>query len=331
MEEHYIKAKQMIDAAEKILLISHRRPDGDTLGASCALYLWLQKEGKQADMACIDEIPDRYKFLPDMGKVIHDFNFRDYDLMIVSDAGASYMTKFHERYPDIWSGDVPVINIDHHSSNDNFGTCNMVDPQSASTTVLLHKFFAFHNIPVTSTMATALLTGIYNDTGSLMHSNTTLEVFEICADLMQCGGKVNMVARNMFRSTPISTLKLWGRALENARINDDGVTVSVITWRDFEDCGASADEISGVVDLLNSVPGSKYTCLLNEDQSGNVKGSFRTQRDDVDVAELAGQFGGGGHKKAAGFTMAGRIHEDVHWKIVPTQELPANTALPKLG
>lgn len=321
MEEKFLQAKRLIEKAQKVLSISHKRPDGDTLGASCALYWGLQQFGKEVDMACIDEVPERFAFLPGMGKVIREFNFRDYDLIIVSDAGASYMTRYHEIYPDIFKGDVPVINLDHHASNDNFGTCNLVDVGSASTTVLQWRFFQFLGIKITPTIATALLTGIYNDTGSLMHSNTSIEVFEISGKLMELGGKVHAVAKNLFRSTPVSTLKLWGRVLENAHVSDEGVTLSVITWKDFEECGAGPDEISGVVDFLNSVPGSKYTCLLNEDQKGNIKGSFRTQRDDIDVAALAGQFGGGGHKKAAGFTMPGRLHKEVHWKIVPNNPL----------
>ncbi|MBU0668015.1 DHH family phosphoesterase [Patescibacteria group bacterium] len=331
MEEKFIEAKRLIDKAQRILLISHKSPDGDTLGATCALNIVLRNMGKDTTMACADEPSERFLFLPHIRRMVRDFDFREYDLLIVSDAGASYMTKYHEKYPDIFDGDVPVINIDHHASNDNFGNCNIVDIAAASTTVILYRFFAFHDVRVGPDTATALLAGIYNDTGSLMHSNTSLEVFEICAQLTSCGGKVTQITKNMFRATPVSTLKLWGRVLSNARINDEGVTVSVVTWKDFEDCNAGSEEVSGVVDLLNSVPGSKYTCLLNEDRNGKVKGSFRTQRDDVDVAELAAQFGGGGHKKAAGFTMPGRIHQELHWKIVPAQELPDNTALPKLG
>jgi len=329
MQEKFLQAKKLMDKAQKVLSISHKRPDGDTLGASASLYLALKAMGKQVDMACIDEIPDRFMFVADMHKVIHDFNFRDYDLIIVSDAGASYMTRYHEVYPDIFKGDVPVINFDHHASNDNFGKVNVVDVASASTTVLLYKFFEFCGIAVTPQMATALLCGIYNDTGSLMHSNTTLEVFEISGRLMELGGRIHVVAKNLFRTTPVSTLKLWGRVLENARVNNEGVTVSVVTWKDFEECGAGSDEISGVVDLLNSVPGAKYSCLLNEDKNGMIKGSFRTQRDDVDLSALAGQFGGGGHKKAAGFTMQGQLHREVHWKIVPDKKLPPGVALPE--
>jgi len=329
MKEKFLQAKRLIDKANNILCISHKRPDGDTLGTTVAWHLALKNMGKKTDMACVDEIPERFTFLADINKFRREFDFREYDLIIVSDAGASYMTRYHEIYPEIFGGDVPVINIDHHASNDDFGLCNIVDSASASTTVILFKLFEFLEIPVTSQMATAMLCGIYNDTGSLMHSNTNLEVFEISGSLMEMGGRVHTVARNLFRTTPVSTLRLWGRVLENVRINEEGVTISVITWKDFQECGASSDEISGVVDMMNSVPGAKYTCLLNEDRSGKIKGSFRTQRDDVDLAELAGRFGGGGHKKAAGFTMSGRLQKEVHWKIIPENKLPAGTSLPE--
>ncbi len=328
MKEKFIKFSNLVEKSEKILTICHKRPDGDTLGAGIAFFIAMNDLSKSCDIACIDPVPDRFHFLSSVNKIISEFDFREYDLIVVMDAGASYMTKYHEKYPEIFSGDVPVINMDHHASNDNFGTCNIVDSASASTTMILFKFFEYAGIRITPAMATALLTGIYNDTGSLMHSNTNLDVFEIAGRLVEYGAKVNTVAKNLFRSTPVSTLKVWGKALENARVNSDGVTVSVLTWRDIEECDATPDASSGVVDLLNSVPGTKYACLLNEDRNGNVKGSFRTQRDDVDLEELAAQFGGGGHKKAAGFTLPGRIHQETHWKIVPSQELPKGTLLP---
>jgi phosphoesterase RecJ-like protein len=319
MEDKFLQVKRLIEKANKVLCISHKRPDGDTLGAAVAVSHGLKQFNKTVDMACVDPVPERFSFLPGINRMINSFDFRTYDLIIVLDSGASYMTDFHEIYPDIWSGDVPVVNIDHHSSNDNFGLCNIVDDSAASTTVILCRLFDFLGIIITPVIATALLTGIYNDTGSFMHANTSVEVMEVSAKLLEAGGKFTSVSKNLFRTTPFSTLKLWGRVLENARINDEGVTISVITWRDFEDCDASSDEISGVVDFMNSIPGSKYTCLLNEDKNGYIKGSFRTQRNDIDLTELAARFGGGGHKKAAGFTMQGRLQKEVHWKIV-TQE-----------
>lgn len=317
MQELFIKAGQKFNEANKILCISHKRPDGDTLGASMALYHTFKAMGKEVDLACIDDISERYFFLEGIKKFVKAFNYLDYDLICVSDAGASYMTKFHEIYPDLFSGNVSVINLDHHASNDNFGTINIVDVNSASTTVLIYKLFTFLNIPILPVVATALLCGIYNDTGSLMHGNTTLEVFEITGKLVELGGKVNIVAKNLFKSTPVKQLKVWGKVLERLTLSDNGVVASVITQNDLNELEAKSDDTSGVVDFMNAVPGSKFTVLLNEDEKGNVKGSFRTRRDDVDLAFLASKFGGGGHKKAAGFTMPGRIHQEIKWKVSP--------------
>ncbi len=320
MQELFIQAGLLIKKANKILCISHKRPDGDTLGASNAINHVMKEMGKDVQMACVDDIPERYYFLSEVRKSIKEFNFLDYDLIFVSDAGASYMTKYHEIYPEIFKGKVPVINLDHHSSNDNFGTLNIVDINSASTTILIYKMLNFLGIRISPNVATALLCGIYNDTGSLMHGNTTLEVFEITGRIVEMGGKVNVVAKNLFKITPISTMKVWGKVLERATINEEGVVVSVLTQNDLTDAYAKSEDVSGVVDFMNAVPGSKFTVLLNEDEKGNVKGSFRTRRDDVDLAELAEKFGGGGHKKAAGFTMPGRIHQEVKWRVLPAND-----------
>lgn len=316
------EAKKLVDHAGKILLISHRRPDGDTLGASIAIHLYLQDLGKQTTLACIDEPSERYSFLPDIRKFVQEFNFRDYDLIIVSDAGARHMTMFHIMYPDIFSGEVPVLNVDHHASNDCYGTVNMIDPNCPSTTVLLYRWFAYLRVSITPAIATALLTGIYNDTGSLMHSNSTEEVFQQSADLVAKGAKVSTIARSMFRSNSLSTLKLWGRVLENMMISDDYVCMSVLTMRDFEECGAHPDESGGVIDLLNAVPDTKYCVLVAEDGKGNIKGSFRTRNDDIDLSALAANFQGGGHRKAAGFSMPGHIHKEMVWKIVTDKPFP---------
>jgi len=331
MQELFVKFGKLLKEANNVLCISHKKPDGDTLGTTCAIYQLAKMMGKQVDMACIDPISEKFNFLPEINRFVREFDYRQYDLLIVSDAGASYMTKYHEVYPGIFDGNIPVINLDHHASNDNFGTLNIVDVNGASTTVLLYKIFQFLKYKITPAIATAMLCGIYNDTGSLMHSNTNLEVFEITGKLMEAGGRVNIIAKNLFRTTPVTTLKVWGKALERATINDQGVVVTVLTNNDLLEVDGKQDDLSGLVDFLNSVPGSKFTVLLNEDDRGNVKGSFRTRRDDVDLAELAGQFGGGGHKKAAGFSMPGRIYQETRWKVLPADNaLDGGTEKPQI-
>jgi len=320
MQDEFRLAKRQIDEAQKILIIAHRKPDGDTLGTCIAFKLALTKQGKDITMACIDDIPQRYYYMKEVKNFIQEFNFREYDLIIVCDAGASYMTNYHLKYTDIFKGDVPVINIDHHASNDNFGTLNIVDTNAASATVIIYRYFKFMDYKFTPEIATAILSGIYNDTGSFQHQNTNAETLKIAGEMMAHGGRTADISKRLFNTTPVSTLKLWGRVLENLKINDEGVVMSVITKKDFEECGAEADEISGAVDFINCIPNSKFTVLLNEDDKGNVKGSFRTRNEEVDLEEIAAKFGGGGHKKAAGFAIPGRIEKEVKWKIVPTNE-----------
>ncbi|MFC1655244.1 bifunctional oligoribonuclease/PAP phosphatase NrnA [Patescibacteria group bacterium] len=320
MEAEFKRAKRLMDGAERIVTIAHRKPDGDTLGSCIALKHALTKMGKEVTMACIDEIPERYSFMPDVKDFIHEFDFREFDLLIVCDAGASYMTNYHEQYPDIFKGEVPVINIDHHASNDNFGTINIVDTNAASTTMIMYNFFKFAKFDFNPLIGTALLTGLYNDTGSFMHQNTTPEALKIAGEMMEAGGRVADVSRNLFKTTPVSTLKLWGKVLANLKVNSEKVAMSVVTKDDFDQCDAEIDELSGAVDFINCVPNTKFTVLLHEDEQGNVKGSFRTRNEEVDLEEIASKFGGGGHKKAAGFTLPGKLEKEVRWKIVPSIE-----------
>lgn len=320
MEAQFQQAKRLIDKSEKILIIAHRKPDGDTIGSCIAFYHALTADDKEVTMACIDEIPSRYRYMPDIDKFIQEFDYHEYDLIIVCDAGASYMTNYHEKYEGIFDDDVPVINIDHHASNDNFGTVNIVDTMAASATMIIYKFLRYAGYEITPVMATGLLTGIYNDTGSFMHQNTTPGTLKIAGELVAYGGRVKEVSKHLFRTTPVSTLKLWGRVLNNLKVNKEGVALSVVTKNDFDECNAEVDELSGAVDFINCVPKTNYTVLLHEDEKGNVKGSFRTRKEDVDLEEIASKFGGGGHKKAAGFTVPGKLEKEVRWKIIPAHD-----------
>lgn len=326
MSELIVKFRELEKAilnAGKILVIAHRKPDGDAIGSCLALMLVLeQRFSKSVTVACVDKPVKRYSFLQGLNRFVKEFDYHEYDLIIVCDSGAHYMTDYHKVYPGIFSGEVPTLNLDHHASNDMFGTMNIVDSSSASTTFILYKFFKWLDVSlITPAVATCLLTGIYNDTGSFMHSNTTREVFEVCSDLSAKGAKSFVVAKSLFKNTPLSTLKLWGRVFENIKVNKDGVALSVVSENDFKECGAKQDDLSGVVDIINAVPGVKFSVILNEDGQGNVKGSFRTQNDDVDLAEIAKVFGGGGHRKAAGFSIPGKIEKEVRFRIVSDKEL----------
>ncbi len=316
IENQYQDVISYIGKSEKILIISHRKPDADTLGAALALRIWLGSKGKQVTLACVDKPTDDMEFFPHIGEFVQDFDVNEFDLRIIVDAGASYMTNFHLKYSNFFEVSVPIINIDHHASNDHFGQVNIVDPIAPSTTVMLYRMFQDLGVEIDADIATCLLAGIYGDTGGFMHSNTDREVYKISADLMSKGGNVKGIIKSLFKSKTLETLKLWGKVLEKVQVTNDGVVMSVVKDEDYEQVGSTPEHLSGVVDYLNMVPDTKFAVLLNEDRKGNVKGSFRTRQLDLDLSRIAAVFGGGGHPKASGFMLPGKIQENLKYTIV---------------
>lgn len=316
MENTYKQIVEKIQNVSKILIISHRKPDADTLGSAIAMKFWLLSISKNVGLACIDSPSSVFSFLPCVDEFETSFDCSAFDLLIFVDVGASYMTNFHLKYPELFEDRHKIINIDHHASNDRFGDINLVDPDAASTTLMINRFFKFLNFEIDENVATCLLAGLYGDTGSFKHSNTSAEVLHVASDLVERGARIDKIIGPMFRSNKISTLRLWGRVLENLRITDDGVVLGVVRDEDFDGASALPDQLSGVIDYLNMIPGSKFSVLINEDRKGNVKGSFRTRSENIDLSRIAATFGGGGHAKASGFSLPGRLVKDVSYKIV---------------
>jgi len=315
----FTKTIELILSSKSILIVSHRRPDGDTLGCAVAFNIALQKMGKKTLPVCMDEIPKRFHFLPRVSDFRREFDLKNFDLIIINDAGAHHMTGFHEKNPDFLSKRVPIINIDHHSSNEGFGTINIVDPSASSATMIVWRLFKKMGIEINCEIATALLAGIYNDTGGFMHSNTTKETFEIASELIKSGVDVGEIVRPLFKESSLSQLRLWGYLLENLHLNDKKVLASVIDEGSIKVLGVRGSDTGGIIDLINTVPNVDFSILLAEDEE-MVKGSLRTQREDVNVSDIASRFGGGGHKKAAGFRLHGKLEKHTVWKIVPSAQ-----------
>ena len=303
--------------AQKICIISHRSPDGDAVGSNLALRLALESLGKEVTSASVDPVPQNSLFLKKADTFVQDFNYEDFDLIVSVDCGALKLVAFTEKKPEILSGQKPYINFDHHISNDHFGTINPVDDSACSTCIIIYKFLKFCDLKITLDIATCLLHGIYFDTGGLMHSNTTGEVMKVCADLVAKGAELKKISKELFHTTPINRLRLWGKILERTYTNEDGVTVSAVGKSDYEACEADSHDTGGAIDYLNAVPGSKYCVLLSEDEKGSVKGSLRTQRNDVNLSDVASKWGGGGHPKASGFGIPGKLMPVMSWKILP--------------
>lgn len=317
LRREFQKAVNTFAEAQRICIISHRSPDGDAVGSNLALRLGLEAKGKEVVSACVDPIPENSTFLKGADTFVRDFNYEDFDVIVSVDCGDPKLVAFGKEKPEIFSGTKPFINFDHHFSNENFGTINPVDPDECSTCIIMYKFFSYCQCPMTREIATCMLHGIYFDTGGMMHSNTTAEVMEVAGDLMGKGAELQRISKELFHTTPVNKLRLWGRIMEKTYVNEEGVTVSAVGRDDYTATGACSKDTGGVIDYLNAVPDSKYCVLLSEDENGLVKGSMRTQRDDVNLSEVASQWGGGGHPKASGFGVEGFLRPVMNWKIVP--------------
>ena len=233
-----------------------------------------------------------------------------YDLIITVDtASPQQLGRFYEDNIQLFN-EIPVINIDHHPSNEQFGRLNYVDVMSSATTELvLGLIEALEETTqkelIDGDIATALLSGIITDTGSFQNSNTSPRSFSNSAKLIKRGANQQDIIQHVYKTKQLSTLRLWGRVLSNIRIEKDlRFLWSVITQKDLLDTGSKSDESGSIIDeLMSNAPDTDIILLLKEKDDHTLSGSIRTMTEGIDASQLAGYFGGGGHAKAAGFKM----------------------------
>lgn len=316
MTKEFQQAKNLIDQSHKILLTMHERMDGDDGGALLAVGSQLEKMGKQVTYAVKKGVPPNLSFLPGSEKVADDIEHQDFDLLITF--GCSSKNRCGSE--KMIALDVPILNIDHHPDNSNFGHVNVVDSKKSSVAELMYDFFLFNKWEITKDIATCLLTGIITDTGSFMHSNTQSSTFAAAAALLGKGAQTHKIIKQTFQSKTPQILKAWGKAMENSYYDEKHkIIYSVMTEKDlaeFEKLPQAAFE--GFTETLNTMPEAKFAMFLRQD-GPIIKGSLRSDTfKNVDVSKIAHVFGGGGHKLAAGFSVAGKLMKDDSgkWKVV---------------
>jgi phosphoesterase RecJ-like protein len=311
------QVREHLMAATAVSVITHSSPDGDAIGSLLGLVSSLRKEYPQKFITavCHSDIPGPFRFLEGSESVRREPE-KESDLVIFLDCAEPKLTGFFETHPQLFVKDSRSINIDHHETNTHYGTMNIVIKEASSTAEILFSLLEGLQLPIAVETATCLLTGIYTDTGSLMHSNTTAAVCRALASLMRKGAAQQLMVQQVLRSSKLSTLRLWGRVLEKITITEEAGAVSAVTEEDFQATGAEFSELTNAIDYLNAIPGMRFSLILSE-REGKVKGSLRTLRDDVDVAAMAKKLQGGGHRKAAGFSVPGKLTSEVRWKIVP--------------
>jgi phosphoesterase RecJ-like protein len=308
MPNEFSQVREYLKKSNNILILLHQSPDGDTISSSLALATYFRRIGKKVDLAVKDEIPRIFEFLIKDDEIKEDFLLGDYDLIFAVDCGDAVRTGFPARLETI-SQTKPLINIDHHFRNNlhKIARLNIVDVSASATAEIVYDLLLFLGAKIDSRIATFILAGIYYDTGGFQHSNVTERTLKTISECISFGGRINLVAQNISSSKKTSGLKLWGIALKRMKFKQNGIIYSYLTNKDLRDVGATSEDASGIVNLINTVPGSRIALLLIESPDGKIKASLRTEEDEVDVSKLARLFGGGGHRKAAGFTVDGSM------------------------
>lgn len=295
----------------RVVLATHKSPDGDGLGSMCALSSFLDELGIESLLVSQDKLPDQCSVLKDAPSFwgVEEVGAFGGDAVILcdsGDAGFAGLDDIMSRLP----GKVPVVNVDHHVSNTSFGQINIVDPGASSTCEVVYRVLESFGAEISPDMATALLLGIVVDTGNFSNPSTNHSSFEVAGSLLEKGASHKDVVRSVFSNHTSGNLRLWGKALKRLSSNADFSLVSTyLLEEDFKEDPTARSE--GISNFLNNVPDTRATLLLREEKKGTVRGSLRSTSQ-CDVSKIAKLLGGGGHKKSAGFTVEGslRVEDD---------------------
>jgi bifunctional oligoribonuclease and PAP phosphatase NrnA len=290
---------------DRFLLTAHEGPDGDALGSLLAMHHLLSQLGKDSVMFMAAKefpLPIEYRFLP-LEEVFHEAPADMADRTVIFlDCGNV------DRMPvDFLSEDGNfTINVDHHHDNTLFGDVNLVDVAASCTAEIVYKLAILLGAEITPEIASALYVGLVTDTGKFMYENTNAHTHRIAAELIDAGVAVDDTYRRLYEHVPIEKLRLVSRALDGIQRHcDERLVLTYVAAADYEASGAGEEMTEGIIDHLRSVEGSKVAALIRDlGDRGRAarKVSLRSSDGEVDVSAIARKHGGGGHKRAAGFS-----------------------------
>src|SRR6266568_1099894 len=289
-----------LDDAPVVTAVTHKDADGDTLGSALALALALEATGKSVPVLSSPPVPGAWWFLPGIERVNRMAPPAGTPVFIFDASDASRAGAYE---PVVTQAPV-VVNVDHHVSNARFGTINLVLTDAASTGELVYDLLKAWKIDIPPGAASNLYATILSDTGGFRHDNTSARALRAAAELAQLGADPVMIARGLFKSRPASSLRMQGRILQGLHYEfGDRLVWGSISQAGLRDSGATTDQADSAIDQLNTVRGQELAILFKEAGPRLTKVSIRS-RDQVDAAELAARFGGGGHRRAAGLELA---------------------------
>ena len=293
------KFGDLVSRADRILIISHIRPDGDAVGSTLGLGLMLEELGKEVSLVLEDGVPKVFNHLTGADRIIKEA-VGVFDLVIVVDSSdieriGSVLDEYGE----------PDVNIDHHPTNTQFAELNLVRDNAVATVEIIFDIAKELSFPINLPIAEALLTGLLTDSLGFRTSNTNPQTLHIAAELMEVGADLPVLYRKAMLEKSIEAVKYWGRGLSRIQMEDRLVWTS-LSLEDREAVDYPGRDDADLINVLSRIKESDISIVFVEQKNGSVKVSWRS-RPGFDVASIATQFGGGGHKPAAGADIKGTL------------------------
>ena len=303
------RAAKVIEGADLVALACHVNPDGDALGSMLALHHTLLSDGRRS-IASFPEpfvVAPHYRDLPGLDLLVPPSEFPSApDVMITFDCGS--MDRLGGLQPSAEAAKELIV-LDHHVSNDRYGTINVIDQQAAATGVVVRDLIGSLGLPLTDRSAVAIYTALVCDTGRFQYESTTPEVFALAGELLQYDVPVERLSRTLFEEHRFAYIQLLGEALANAVLVPEKRFVwTFVTQKMLAHHDVNVEEVEGLIDIVRRTLEADVACVIKEERDGTLKVSLRSVGD-TDVQRIATANGGGGHRFAAGFSSSSSIAE----------------------
>jgi phosphoesterase RecJ-like protein len=305
-----------IRAHDRFLLVTHENPDGDALGSIVAAKLALVALGKDTVMFLGGELalPPEYDFMS-LDGVARTLPADVAERVILAlDCASEARTQL---VPEVLGAALLTIDVDHHHDNTRFGDLNLIVPDASSTGEIVRDLLTELGVDLTPEIAEAIYIAVDTDTGRFQYANTTEKSHVLAGELLRNGVAPQEIYRQIYESVPFARQKLKGRALDRAQLYEDGRMIASYLLRgDFEELGVGEEYAEGVIDELRSVKGVELAMTIREPPEppgAQRRISMRSSTDALDVSAIARQRGGGGHRRAAGFSTGESIEEIIEF------------------
>ena len=295
---------ELIRQRDSFFVTSHARPDGDALGSALGMMYLLEAMGKRVVVGFSDPIPAVYRWMPGI-ELIQGRLCDHPDAAIVLECDRVERTGFRtEDFAAMAAG--LTINIDHHLSGRPFADFNWIDPKACAVGAMVYDIAVASGVKISPEMATCLYTAVLTDTGSFTYPSTVASTFALAVHLVESGADASAIAKQVYFSNPEGKVRALGAALGTMRI-ENGVAWAWITEEQMDRAGAVVEDCEGIVNSLSGIADVEVAIFLRELPPGDQFRLSLRSRGNVDVAEIASRFGGGGHRNASGCTLEGPL------------------------